>query len=215
MLNLVIFGAGGQAGAAAAAEASARGHHVTALRRVDAEVTDPRVVARAAFGHEAAVVAVAPSDREPREFYRAVADSLATGLVEAGVPRLVWVSIASLLPDVSGVAPVGTDGFPAEYRPFSFGHRAALERFSRSGLTWTAVSPAGDFDRASSPHHGYTLTNVGNLCARVTYADHARAVIDLAEQPGGHVREHVGVLLPSSHAPATAAESHAAEVGHR
>lgn len=198
MLNIVIFGAGGRAGTTAAAEASARGHHVTALGRADAEITDPQAVARAAFGNDAAVVAVAPTDGDPLEFYRAAANSLAAGLLEARVSRLVWVSIASLLPDANGVAPVDTDGFPADYRPFSLGHRAALERLTRSGLAWTAVSPAGDFDRSGVSFTGYALTNVGNPGTQITYADHARALIDLAELPGEHLGKHVGVVPPPS-----------------
>lgn len=196
MMNIVIFGAGGQAGTAAAAEASRRGHHVTALGRGDAGITDPQAVARAAFGNDAAVVAVAPSDGDPLEFYRAAANSLAVGLLEARVHRLVWVSIASLLPDANGVAPIDAEGFPAEYRPFSLGHRAALERLTRSGLKWTALSPAGDFDRTNAPSTGYALTLVGDLGTKITYADHARALIDVAEQPGVQVGKHVGVVQP-------------------
>ena len=206
MMKTVIFGAGGQAGTAASAEAASRGHHVTALRRPYADVTDPRAVAKAAFGHDVAVVAVAPSDGDPIAFYRAAADGIATGLAEAGVTRLVWVSIASLLPDASGVAPVDAAGFPARYRPFSLGHRAALERFRGSALRWTAVSPAGDFDRDLSPHGGYILTNVAAPAARIGHPDLARAAIDLAERPDAHPGEHVGVHLPSSHTSATARE---------
>ncbi|WP_425336729.1 NAD(P)-dependent oxidoreductase [Streptomyces profundus] len=169
---------------------------MTALRKAEADVTDPLVVARAASGNDAAVVAVAPSDGDPVEFYRGAATSLAAGLLEARVSRLVWVGIASLLPDASGVAPVDAAAFPAEYRPFSLGHRAALETFTRSGLAWTAVSPAGDFDRTSVPYAGYTLTDVGTLGAQITYADHARALVDLAERPGERLGEHVGVLRP-------------------
>lgn len=194
MLNIVIFGAAGRAGAAAAAEASARGHHVTALRRGQADITDPQAVARAALGNDVAVVAVAPSDADPVTFYRAASNSLATGLLDSHVDRLVWVSIASLLPDTNGVAPVDAEDFPAEYRPFSLGHRAALERFARSDLTWTAVSPAGDFDPIDAPSTSYALTDVGAPGTKITYADHARAVIDLAEQSDGHTGRHVGIL---------------------
>ena len=214
MLKIVIFGAGGQAGTAAAAEASVRGHHVAALGKADADVTDPQAVARAAFAHDAVVVAVGPSDGDPIEFYRTASGSLTAGLLEAGVQRLVWVSIASLLPDASGVAPVDAEGFPAEYRPFSLGHRAALERFRQSDLTWTAVSPAGNFDRNSAPRSGYILTDVGDLGAQITYADHARAIIDLAEQPGEHVGKHVGVLQRPSDVPTVPVDGGAATGKH-
>ena len=198
MLKIVIFGAGGQAGTAAATEASARGHHVSALGRADADITDPQAVARAAFGNDAVVVAVAPSGGDPLEFYRVAANSLAAGLLGTNINRLVWVSIASLLPGDNGVAAVDAEGFPTEYRPFSLGHRAALERFTQSGLAWTAVSPAGDFDRTDAPSTGYALTHVGDLSTQITYADHARALIDLAELPGEHLGKHVGVLRPPS-----------------
>lgn len=214
MLNIVIFGAGGQAGTAAAAEASARGHQVTALGRADADITDPQAVARAAKGCDVAVVAVAPSDGDPVEFYRAAANSIAVGLLQARVHRLVWVSIASLLPDASGVAPVDAEDFPPTFRPFSLGHRAALERLTRSDLTWTAVSPAGDFDRTDAPSTGYSLTHVGDLGTQITYADHARALIDLAEMPDEHLGEHLGVMRPPSDT-AVPADSRAVDGEHQ
>ncbi|GAA3872456.1 hypothetical protein GCM10022227_32550 [Streptomyces sedi] len=139
-----------------------------------------------------------------------MANGLVTGLRKAGVSRLVWVSIASLLPDASGVAPVDTNSFPAEYRPFSLAHRTALETFEASGLRWTAVSPAGDFAPDRSPTGGYALTEVGDLTTRITHADHARALVDLAERSG--VRgAHLGVVPRSP----GAAGSVAGRVGHR
>ncbi|WP_405606421.1 NAD(P)-dependent oxidoreductase [Streptomyces sp. NBC_00076] len=182
MMTIVTFGAGGKTGSSTVAEAASRGHHVTPLRSADADITDPQAVARAASGHAVAIAAVAPADADPGAFFPAVANGLVAGLQEAGVTRLVWVSIASLLPDASGVPPVDTDGFPAEYRPFSLGHRTALETFKASGLQWTAVSPAGDFAPHGAPVGGYALTEVGDLTTRITHADHARALVDLAEQ---------------------------------
>lgn len=214
MSNIVIFGAGGQAGTAAAVEASARGHHVTALGRGDADVTDPEAVARAALGNDAAVVAVSPSDGDPVEFYRVAANSLVDGLLRAGVNRLVWVSIGTLLPDIGGVAPVDADGFPAEYVPFSLGHRAALETFAGTELSWTAVSPAGDFDRTGGSRVGYVLSEVVALGAQIGYADHACALIDLAEQPGEHRGKHVGVLRSPS-AAAVSADGRTAAADHQ
>ncbi|MFI8347883.1 NAD(P)-dependent oxidoreductase [Streptomyces sp. NPDC085596] len=195
-MRIVIFGAGGRTGSAVVAEATARGHHVTSLRGADADVTDPAAVARAASGQDVAIAAVAPVDADPRAFFRAAADGLVTGLQSAGVTRLVWVSIASLLPDASGVPAVDTKGFPAEYRPFSQGHRIALERFRSSDLRWTAVSPAGDFAPDTSPIGGYALTEDGDLTSRVTRADHARALVDLAERSDLRAK-HFGVV-PSS-----------------
>ncbi|MFJ8025693.1 hypothetical protein [Streptomyces sp. NPDC096311] len=68
--------------------------------------------------------------------------------------------------------------------PFSLGHRTALETFKAPGLQWTAVSRAGDFAPDTSPTGEYTLTEVGDLTTRITHADHARALVDLAERSG-------------------------------
>ncbi len=192
-MRIVIFGAGGRSGSAAVAEATARGYRVTSLRGADADITDPEAVARAASGHDVAIAAVAPAESDPRAFFQAAANGLVTGLQNAGVTRLVWVSIASLLPDASGVPAVDTEGFPAEYRPFSLGHRIALEVIGASGLRWAAVSPAGDFGPDTSSVGGYALTEVGDLACRISRADHARALVDLAER-SDLPREHVGVL---------------------
>ncbi|MGW2100199.1 NAD(P)-dependent oxidoreductase [Streptomyces olivaceoviridis] len=204
MMKIVIFGAGGRTGSTAVAEASARGHHVTPLRSADADITDPQAVARVALGHDVAIAAVAPAEDDPRAFFRAAADGLVTGLQNAGVARLVWVGIASLLPDASGVPAVDTDDFPAEYRPFSLGHRTALETIKASGLQWTAVSPAGDFAPGTSPAGGYVLTEVGDLTIRISRADHARALVDMAER--ADLRgQHLGVAPLSPGAKASVA----------
>jgi uncharacterized protein len=193
MMRIVIFGAGGRTGGTAVAEATARGHRVTSLRSADADITDPEAVARAASAHDVAIAAVAPAKTDPRDFFQAAANGLVTGLQNAGVTRLVWVSIASLLPDASEVPAVDTDGFPAEYRPFSLAHRIALETIKASDLQWTAVSPAGDFDPDTSPIGGYALTGIGDLTSRITHADHARALVDMAERSGLR-GEHFGVV---------------------
>ncbi|WP_446033552.1 NAD(P)-dependent oxidoreductase [Streptomyces olivaceus] len=210
MMTIVIFGSGGKTGSSAVAEAASRRHHVRPLRRADADITDPQAVARAASGHDVAIAGVAPAEADPRDFFAAAADGLVTGLQKAGVSRLIWVSIASLLPDAAGVPPVDTDSFPADYRPFSLGHRTALETFTASGLQWTAVSPAGDFAPNTAPTGGYTLTEVGDLTSRITHADHARALVDLAERSGLR-RKHFGVAPQSP----SAAEPVAGRAGHR
>ncbi|MGV9349471.1 hypothetical protein ACWDSD_32685 [Streptomyces spiralis] len=119
------------------------------------------------------------------------------------------MSIASLLPDASGVPAVDTDGFPAEYRPFSLGHRLALDVIGVSGLRWAAASPAGDFGPDTSSVGGYALTEVGDPASRISRADHARALVDLAEQ-SDLPREHVGMLplTPDEKASMVSGEGH-------
>ncbi|MGW1916990.1 NAD(P)-dependent oxidoreductase [Streptomyces sp. NPDC002076] len=112
------------------------------------------------MGHDVTIAAVAPAETDPRDLFQAAANGLVTGLQNAAVTRLVWVSVASLLPNAS-VPALNIDGFPEEYRPFSLGHRIALETIKASALQWTAVSPAGNFDPDPSPIGGYAFTGDG------------------------------------------------------
>ncbi|GAB3845056.1 NAD(P)-dependent oxidoreductase [Dactylosporangium cerinum] len=191
MLKIVVFGAGGKAGGAAVVEARARGHEVTPLVRSAADVTDPAAVAAGAAGHDVAIAAVADATADPAVFFRAAAESLVAGLKDAGVNRLVWVGIASLLPNASGVPVMDTAGFPPEFQPFSLAHRAALDIIRRSDLEWVAVSPSGNFDLEGEPAGAYRLA-LGDLAEHITYADHARALIDEAERAQFR-QTHVGV----------------------
>jgi putative NADH-flavin reductase len=191
MLKIVVFGAGGKAGSAAVAEASARGHEVTPLVRAAADITDPVAVAAGVAGHDVAIAAAADAAGEPAVFFRAAAESLVAGLREARVDRLVWVSLASLLPDANGVPLMDTNGFPPEFRPFSVAHRIALDILRGSALDWVAVSPSGNFDLDGGPTGTYHLAP-GDMKQQITYADHARALIDEAERTRFR-RTHIGV----------------------
>jgi putative NADH-flavin reductase len=195
MTRIVVFGSGGRAGGAAVEEARSRGHEVTALTRVSGDVTDADAVAAAATGHDVAVAAVYDAARDPAEFLPAAATGLVAGLTRAGVTRLVWVGLASLLPDATGVPLMDTAGYPQEHRSFYVAHATALEVLVASELGWTAVSPSGDFDHDGVPVGGYREAP-GDAGARITYADHAIALVDEAERPSGR-RAHVGVDSPA------------------
>jgi putative NADH-flavin reductase len=85
------------------------------------------------------------------------------------------------VPDVNGVPVMDTAGFPPEFQPFSPPHRTALDIIRGSGLEWVAVSPSGNFDLEGEPTGAYHLAP-GDLAAHITYADHARVLIDEAER---------------------------------
>lgn len=181
MTRIVVFGSGGRAGSSVVQEARARGHEVTALTRSAGDVTDASAVAAGARGHDVAVAAVYDGGRDPAEFYPAAGAGLVEGLARAGVRRLVWVGIASLLPDADGVPLMDTPGYPQEHRAFLLAHRDALDAIRGSGLDWAAVSPSGDFDHGGTPLGGYRPAP-GDADARITYADHAIAVVDEVER---------------------------------
>ena len=186
-----MFGSGGRAGGAAVREARARGHEVTALTRLTGDVTDAEAVAGAATGHDVAIAAVYDGDRDPAEFLPAAATGLVDGLARAGVTRVVWVGLASLLRNADGVPLMDTEAYPQEFRSFYLAHAAALDVLEASDLDWTALSPSGDFDHGGVPLGSYQLSP-GDAASRITHADHAIAVVDEAERPHGR-RRHLGV----------------------
>ncbi|GIJ47697.1 3-beta hydroxysteroid dehydrogenase [Virgisporangium aliadipatigenens] len=201
---IVVFGAGGRAGRAAVREAVRRGHRVTAVVRTPAkhvdlaaggvtvvagDVTDAAAVGELAEGHEAAIAAVYDPAAPTADFYRAAAGAL----VASGVPRLVVVGLASILPTTAGAALMDTPGYPNDYRAFYLAHRAGLDVLEKSGSAadWLVISPSGDFDRAAGRTGTYRYAPA-DATARVSYPDLAVAVVDEVDTPKHH-RTHVGV----------------------
>ncbi|GIF96342.1 NAD(P)-dependent oxidoreductase [Catellatospora citrea] len=206
MSRIVIFGAGGRAGRAVAAEARQRGHQVTAVvrdpaRHVDlaadevlaGDVTDPADVARVAAGHDAAVNASADLAADPATFFPAAAHALLDGLTRARVSRLVTVGLASVLDTASGTPLMDTPGYPQEYRSFYLGHAAgtAALHAATTDLDWLVLSPAGDFDHAAGRTGLYRVATA-DAASRISYPDFAVAVLEEIENPARH-RVHLGV----------------------
>ncbi|TDE32532.1 NAD(P)H-binding protein [Actinomadura sp. 6K520] len=198
-MNIVVYGAGGRAGRQAVAEAHRRGHRVTAVVRdpgrhgeltgarvVAGDVTDEVSVERTGAGHDAAISAAADLSVPPHEFFTASSRALATGLAKAGVPRLVVVGLASILPGASGVPLMDEPGYPNEYRSFYLGHAAGLDELRACDLDWAYVAPAGDFDHSGPRTGRYRIAEHGDPASRITYADFAIALLDDIETPRHH-----------------------------
>ncbi|MEU8060713.1 NAD(P)-dependent oxidoreductase [Microbispora bryophytorum] len=198
-MNIVIFGARGRAGRQAVAEARRRGHQVTAVVRDPAghsdlgdvrvaagDVTDPESVERAAVGHDAAISAAVDLSVSPHGFFTASARALSTGLAKAGVPRLVVVGLASVMPGASGVPLMDEPGYPNEYRDFFLGHAAGLDELRTCDLDWVYVAPAGDFDHDGTRTGRYLPAGHGDMASRITYADFAIALLDEVDAPRHH-----------------------------
>ncbi|MBB5911508.1 hypothetical protein BJY24_000375 [Nocardia transvalensis] len=194
MAHIIVFGAGGRAGRTIAAEAHSRGHSVTRVVRdpsrhpdLDAtagDVTDAARIAELAAGHDVAVHAAATLDTPAGEFFPAAARALLTGLASAGVPRLVAIGLATSLPVADGVLLRDTVDLPAEHRDFLLGHGAGTDALQSAdtAIDWTIVAPAGDFDHTGDPVGRYR-TALGDMSARITYPDFARAVVDEIDHP--------------------------------
>lgn len=198
-MHIVVFGAGGRAGRQAVAEAHRRGHQVTAVVRdparhssltdvrvVSGDVTDAVSIEQVAAGQDAAISAAADLSVPPREFFPASSRALTTGLVKAGVHRLVVVGLASVLPGASGTLLMDEPGFPDEYRPFCLGHAAGLDELRNSELDWAYVAPAGDFDHDGTRAGGYRVAEHGDPASRITYADFAIALLDEIDNARSH-----------------------------
>ena len=202
MSKVLVIGAGGRAGRAAVEEAGRRGHEVTAAMRtpgkyaelsgVAADVTDAERIAELAAGQDAVVAAVYDGGADPAEFYPKAATALVKGLAKAGVSRLVWVGLASLLATEDGTPLMDAPGYPQEYRAFYLAHAAALEVFANSELDWVSIAPAGDFEHENPERTGTYLVVPASADSRISYADLALALIDEIEEQRHH-RAFLGI----------------------
>ncbi|MFI5692026.1 NAD(P)-dependent oxidoreductase [Kribbella sp. NPDC051586] len=192
MSKILVIGARGRAGAAAVEEALARGHEVVGVARAAAEgvvvgdVTDAVRVAELAVGYDAVIAAVYDGGSDPGVFFPTAAHALVEGLSKAGVNRLVWVGLASILPTADGTLLMDTEGYPREYRSFFLAHQAALDVFAASPLDWVSIAPAGDFDRADPARRGRYRVVPADAGGRISYADLAVALVDEVDHPANH-----------------------------
>ncbi|MEV6266354.1 NAD(P)H-binding protein [Kribbella sp. NPDC051936] len=199
MSKILVIGARGRAGAAAVAEARERGHDVLGVARtaegglVAGDVTDAGRIAGLAAGYDAVIAGVYDGGSDPGDFFPAAARALVEGLEKAGVSRLVWVGLASILPTVDGTLLMDTGGYPTEYRSFFLAHQAALDIFVASSLDWVSVAPTGDFDHANPSRKGGYRVAPANAQDLISYADLAIALVDEADHPAHH-REAIGVV---------------------
>lgn len=201
MSKVLVFGAGGRAGRAAVEEGRRRGHEVTAVVRdpsryaeladlVPGDVTSADDVERLSKGHDAVIAAV--YDGESADFFTKAAESLVKGMTNAGVRRLLWVGLASILPTESGALLMDTPSYPQKYRAFYLAHAAATDSFAASSLDWLSIAPAGDFNHASPSRTGSYRVIPGDAASLISYADLAIALLDELDQPRHH-RTKLGV----------------------
>lgn len=209
--KIIVFGAGGRAGRAAVVEALRRGHTVTAVVRdleahpdlpagaaaVAGDAADPSSVAALAAGHDVVVGAVYRADADAGEFFATAGHGLANGALAAGVTRLLWVGVASTLPDGSGTRMCDLPDFPHEWRGFALAHDRATAalRAAPESLDWVVVTPPmrlEEGERVGAYRVGTTMLPGTD---RITYADLAVALIDEAESPAHH-REQIAVAHP-------------------
>ncbi|TDW90181.1 hypothetical protein EV137_3993 [Kribbella pratensis] len=210
MSKILVIGARGRAGSAAVTEAQSRGHSVVGVARtttagqvvgdgtatglVVGDVTDAGRLAELAMGCDAVIAGVYDGGSDPGEFFPRAAQALVDALEKAGVRRLVWVGLASILPTADGTLLMDTDGYPREYRSFFLAHQAALDVFAQSSLDWVSIAPTGDFDHADPSRKGRYRVAQADAQDLISYADFAVALVDEVDHPAHH-RTAIGVVV--------------------
>ncbi|MET7402111.1 hypothetical protein ABZS66_52375 [Dactylosporangium sp. NPDC005572] len=167
MTSILLYGASGRAGTQIRAEAARRGLHVTPAPRTSplADAANADVAIRTVYGPDFDDVYVAGT-------HRVLAD-----LERAGIPRLLVVGLASVLPGPDGTPLFRSPDFPEAWRPFSEARAAELDilRSYEGPVDWAVCVPP--------------MTLVADESAGYTYAELAKAVLDETTTPRHH-REH-------------------------
>lgn len=182
-MKIALFGATGMVGSRIAAEATDRGHEVTALSRsTGADMADAAAVRDAATGHDVVVSATGPSRTgEPHEPWLA---SVSTLIENAADARVLFVGGAGSLLTPDGTRLLDSDGFPEAYKAEATSGAAALDLFRAAPETvdWTFVSPSPVI--APGERTGSYATALDTPAGDfVSAEDYAVALVDEIEQP--------------------------------
>jgi putative NADH-flavin reductase len=182
-MKIALFGATGMVGSRIAAEATDRGHEVTALSRsTGADMADAAAVREAASSHDVVVSATGPSRTgEPHEPWLA---SVSTLIENAADARVLFVGGAGSLLTADGTRLLDTDGFPEAYKAEATSGAAALDLFRAApeAVDWTFVSPSPVI--APGERTGSYVTALDTPAGDfVSAEDYAAALVDEIEQP--------------------------------
>lgn len=211
-MNIALFGATGAIGQRILNEALTRGHHVTAIVRdparltqshpnltvVQGDVTDPAQVASTIQGADAVIGSISGRRTGTAETIVDAARSLLEGAAKAGVYRVLWVGGAGSLEVAPGVRLIDTPEFPAIYLPEAKAGVAVLDLFRAAApeFEWTYVSPAAVIAPGERTGNfrvgGDQLMTDANGESRISQDDYAAALIDEVENRR-HVRQRMSV----------------------
>jgi uncharacterized protein len=198
-MNIVLYGATGQAGSRILKEALSRGHHVTAVARdpnklasangltiKQDDLSDIDKIAATIKGADAVVSSYRPPADNTDEIV-GVTQRLVAAVKKAGVPRLIVVGGAAGLEVAPGVTLIDSGHLPAEWLPIAKSHVKALEALKRSEIDWTYFAPAAYFvpgERTGKFRLGKdVLISDEKHDSRISLEDYAVALIDELEKP--------------------------------
>ncbi|GGA77400.1 3-beta hydroxysteroid dehydrogenase [Edaphobacter acidisoli] len=198
-MNVVVYGATGNAGSRIVKELVARGHKVTGVaRKVDSLKGQPGVTAKADdLSNVDAIAAVIKGADAVVTAYQPPADNTdalidvtkreVAAVKKAGVPRLLMVGGAGLLEVAPGVTLIKSGHLPAQWMPIATSHEKALDVLRGSDINWTYLSPAAFFEpgeRTGKFRLG-TKELISNEKgeSRISMEDYAIALADELERP--------------------------------
>ena len=192
-MKIAIIGANGKTGVNLVKEALKQGCDVTAIvRNKEYKNGDVKVVYKDVFelskadleGFDAVISAFAAWSDETFPLHKKVAKHLADALSGTKTRLLVVGGAGTLYVDDKGTMAMDTPDFPPEYMGVA---KATAESFfelkGRTGVLWTYVSPAGDYDANGARTGKYVLGGDNMILnsqneSYISYADLALAVID-------------------------------------
>ena len=192
-MKVAIIGANGKSGSNLVQEALKQGYDVTAIvRNKEYKNGDVKVVYKDVFelakadlaGFDAVISAFAAWTPETFPLHKKVAKHLADALSGTKTRLLVIGGAGTLYVDDKQTMVMDTLSVPAEYMGVA---KATAESFfelkGRTGVLWTYVSPAGDYDANGARTGKYVLGGDDLILnskneSYISYADLALAVID-------------------------------------
>jgi uncharacterized protein len=205
-MNIVLYGATGNAGRRLLQELISRGHRVTAVARdtsklpatvtaVQDDLSSVDKIASTIAGADVVISAYAPPPADP-DALLGVTEREIQAVKKAGHARLIVVGGAGLLEVAPGVSLIASGYLPKEYLPIAKSHQKALEILKKSDVNWTYFSPAAYFvpgERTGKFRLGTTkLIADAKGDSRISFEDYAVALVDEIEKPA-HERSQMSI----------------------
>ena len=199
-MKIALIGASGFVGRGILAESLDRDHDVTAivnetsalpnadrLRGVQADATEPTVLAAAVAGHDLVISAFNPGRDPNGTGTQAIID----GVKRSGVDRLLVVGGAGTLEIAPGQRVIDQPDFPAQWKAGALRTAAFLDQLrAEKDLDWVFVSPAAHLEPGERTGRyrvgGDQLMTGDDGESRISVPDYAVAMLDEAERPQHH-----------------------------
>ncbi len=205
-MNVVLYGATGNAGRSILQELVSRGHRVTAVARetsslpatataVQDDLSSVDKIASIIAGADVVISAYAPPP-EDTDALLGVTEREIQAVKKAGHARLIVVGGAGLLEVAPGISLIASGHLPEQYLPIATSHQKALEILKKSDINWTYFSPGAYFvpgERTGKFRLGTTsLIADAKGESRISFDDYAIALVDEIEKPA-HERGQMSI----------------------